>query len=191
MRPVRAASLLGLGLLLALPGGATAEPDTKKTRRDGFAIGVGLGSGDLRGFGIAGVGGPGGALKLHVGTVAGPRMLWLLELGAAVDPQTDMEDKTTLGNQYSTLALGAQYYLREFIWTKAALGFAGLRLAPDPNDPDAAARRLSGLALSGAAGYDLFRSGMFVLDLDLDLNLGVFREGVVTGLHLLLSANWY
>lgn len=187
--PALAAAVM---LVLGLPGAAGADSDARP-RRQGFAFGVALGSGSTRGFGIDGVGGPGGSLSLHVGTTASERMLWILQLDVAADPHTVAEGdgEKTIVNQHSTLTLGAQYYVREVIWVKGGLGLSGLVLGRDPEATEVIDRRMSGLGLMSAGGYDLVRSGIFALSLELAGNAGIYGQGMITSLAVRLSANWY
>lgn len=186
--------LVALVLVAGLALARTAWADTEtQPRRQGFAIGVGLGSGATRAFGIKGMGGAGGSANIHVGTTASERMLWVLQLDIAADPQTVTEGDTekTVLNQHSTLCLGLQYYVREVLWLKAGGGFAGLALGRDPQAQVDERRRMSGLGLMASSGYDVLRSGIFALSLEFDLSIGLYGDGAVTSTGLHLSANWY
>jgi hypothetical protein len=177
-------------LVLALAPAAGAE---SRPRRQGFAFGIGLGSGGTHGFGIEGIGGAGGSATLHVGTTASERMLWLLQLDISADPHTvdEGEGKTTIVNQHTTLTLGAQYYAREAVWIKGGLGLSGLALGRDAEAAGDMGRQMNGLGLMSAGGYDLLRSGMFALSLELAANAGIYQQGVIASLGVRLSANWY
>jgi hypothetical protein len=50
---------------------------------------------------------------------------------------------------------------------------------------------MNGLGLMGAGGYDLLRSGIFALSLELAANAGIYQQGMVASLGVRLSANWY
>jgi hypothetical protein len=193
----RAVAALALALMLAVAPAAGADSadsqdSATRPRRQGFAFGIGLGTGATSGFGgfdIQGLGGTGGSLSLHVGTTASERMLWLVQLDVAADPDT--QGDSTVVNQHSTLTLGAQYYVREVVWVKGGLGFSGLVLGRDPEATNDIDRRMSGLGLMSAGGYDLLRSGLFALSLELAGNAGVYGQGLIASMAVRLSANWY
>ena len=163
---------------------ANFEPTTV---RDGFAIGAALGPSMQLGFGISESSGTGGGFGLRLGTVGSPRWVWLLELAATAYRREDDTGKVRL-NQSALLTFGGQLYLREALWLRGGLGFANFtrrteNLAADSN--------FSGVGVTAAAGYDLYRDGGLAWSIEV-LTLGAqYRDGTVLGASVQVGLSWY
>lgn len=105
--------------------------------RAGFMIGAAAGPGVFAGKDeLLGVG---GAFGLRVGTTAGERFLWLLQLdsvGYLAEKPLTLEKVT---NFHTTFTLAGQYYLRPVMWLQAGVGTASLA----EEDPSGNRKRLS------------------------------------------------
>lgn len=197
LRALAVAGAAAAGIAFA-PAGAHAWPGAAPPpRRSGFTIGVGLGPGTYFGVGgldqFAGVGGTG---SFRVGTTAGDNLLWLLEVdGGGYPAQVGTGSNATIVvNQTQLLALAAQIYVRPVLWVK--LG-AGVATALRKDGSGATQGRATGVGALGALGYDLFRRGNFVVDLELSLSIAAYARtpaGGAGGLShggLALAAQWY
>lgn len=178
---------------LAAPAArADAGPAEARFRREGFAVGVALGPNLVAGApttegGLAAAGG----LSLRVGTVSDERLSWVLQLDSAAHA-VQFEDAasgetTTRPNTLSLLTLGAQYYLREVLWLRAGVGLAGFVEQTGIDESE----RHGGLGVSAGGGYDLFRRGIFALDLEALATMAVVGGEPVGQLGVLLGFNWY
>jgi hypothetical protein len=186
-------TLVGVAvLLLGLSAVAGAEG---RAARDGFYIGFAGGGGGL--FGtvddatlMRGVRGLGGAASLRLGTTATEDLLWVLQLDVT-NYLVDVDGSYRV-NQVSTLTLGGQYYVREAFWLKAGVGVAGFIRrdqgagAGTEDRPD-----LGGLSGMGGGGLDVFRTGRFVLDLELGVTMSLYKEGAIVTTASMLGFNWY
>jgi hypothetical protein len=170
-------------------GGGEARP-----RRGGFAIGFGLGPSLFLGGGdLDSKRGVGGDLNLRVGTSATPNLLWQLELqggGYLVELTTEAGTRTIF-NSHATLTLGAQVYVREALWLRGGLGVASFHEQEGRSGPELEGTRRNGLAMIAGGGYDLFRRGIFALDLEL-VGTGAMFDGAFIGHSaILLGLMWY
>ncbi|WP_428268020.1 hypothetical protein [Haliangium sp.] len=177
------------------PGGLGGEDDDdhRAGYRDGFLIGVGLGSGTFQGVGVDDLSTVGGTLSLRVGTVATERLLWVLQADLLGGPQRTREgdSESTSIEQLNTITLGAQYYLRQVVWLKAGLGMAVLSRVVNPSTGEAARHSSAGPALATSLGYDMVRLGSFVLDLELGLGISLHEGGAAPSAAVRLAATWY
>lgn len=179
------------------PAAAPGESDETRPRREGFAIGVGLGPSILVGFRRSDdqVTGVGGAFNIRFGTVATERLLWFLEAeGAAYE--IFVGDDTTLSRQQTTLTLGGHYYVREVFYVGAGVGVAGFRSAETRSSPDGtqtleAEETKGGAATRYTAGVDLFRTGIFALAGEAGLAIGIYNGEQLSNLTLRLTGSWY
>ncbi len=156
-----------------------AEESETSFKREGFAIGVGLGSALFLGSGeqaYARTGG--GSISLRVGTSAGENLLWFLQLDAAAYGKK---------NSSSLLGLAAHYYFRERLWTRGGVSLASILKVED----DDTSSTEGGLALVGGLGVDVYRRGIFALDLEVGLSHARFENGTLSLALLQLMANWY
>lgn len=187
---------VGAGDAVAGPAVEPTAPAETRHRRDGFAIGVGLGPAILKGGGDLGdVGGVGGALALRVGTAATPDLLWQLELVAGaylvdIVDRADPSSRTTTYNANTTLTLGAQLYVLDAFWVRGGAGFAGFQQR-DGGADGAVSETRRGAALIGGGGLDLFRRGMFALDGEAVIGAAIYDGAAVGQLTLALTAAWY
>lgn len=174
-----------------------SEPESEtKPRREGFAIGVGLGPSILVGLRTSDqVAGVGGAFNVRFGTVATERLMWFAEMEAAAY-QIPGEDEKTLSRQQTTITLGGHYYVREVFWVGFGLGVAGFRSAETRASPDGSEileseETRGGFATRYTAGLDLFRSGIFALGGEAGLAVGVYDGEGLSNVTLRLSGSWY
>lgn len=179
-------------LLLAGPGLAAADgtggTDEARPARDGFAIGLALGPGIIADVGFGDAGGVGGHASLRVGTSAMPNMLWILQLDTYAYRRTVAGQDEKGEQAVNTLALAAQYYLTGAMWAKAGGGLAGVVTRDGAGAKNASS---GGLALLGAGGIDVLRSGPFVVDLEANVALSLFGDGALITVGLGLGINWY
>lgn len=154
--------------------------------RDGFMIGASLGPGlfagkdDLRGAG--------GAFALRVGTSAGERFLWQLQLdtvGYLAEKPLTLEKVT---NFHTTFTLAGAYYLRPAMWLQAGFGTASLA----EEDPGGTRKQLSsGFGFTAGGGYDIFRRGLLALDLQATLGLGLYDDGAIAQFSVRMGVTYY
>lgn len=200
---MRLASLAAVLVSVSLPAAAQVSPgegepaSETRPRREGFAVGVGLGPSILVGFRRSDqqVAGVGGALNVRFGTVATERLMWFVELEAAAY-QIPGEDEKTLSRQQNTLTLGGHYFVREIFWVGFGLGAASFRSAETRTSDDGSEileseENLSGLASRYTAGVDLFRSGIFALAAEAGVAIGVYDGEGLSNLTLRLSGSWH
>jgi hypothetical protein len=197
-RPVVVAVSGALAVLLLSAGAAAAETyasDEARPRRGGFAIGFAVGPSLFLGTGaLEAKKGVGGDLNLRVGTSATPNFLWQLELqggGYPVDRRTPDGAIDRIFNSHATLTLGGQLYVREVLWLRAGVGFGSFRELEGRNGDELPGTRREGIAMTAGGGYDLFRRGIFALDLEL-VTSGAVLEGTFIGHSaLLIGLVWY
>jgi hypothetical protein len=185
-------------ILLVLASGAAAaegygEPEARP-RRDGFAIGFAIGPSLFLGSGeLDSKKGVGGDLNLRVGTSATPRLLWQLEFqgGGYLVDLTNEAGTRKVFNSHATLTLGGQFYLREVLWLRAGLGVASFREQEGRNGPELEGTQRNGMAVTAGGGYDLFRRGVFALDLEVVASGAALEGGFIGHSALLLGLVWY
>ena len=159
---------------------STGEDEEAEDPRTGFAFGVTIGPRQVLAFDVDGAGGTGATFAIRMGTSAGNRLWWMLELQNTTDPQGGADEL----NQFGSLTLGAQYYVQDAFWLRGGTGLATL--------VHHEGRERIGLAVTGAGGYDLFSRGIFTLSLELGILINLYRnDGNVIALGSALSANWY
>jgi hypothetical protein len=171
-------------------GGGESAP-----RRDGFAIGFALGPSLF--LGAAELGskkGVGGDAHIRIGTSATPNFLWQLEVqggGYLVDLTTEAgTDK--IFNSHASLTLGGQLYVREVLWLRAGLGGATFReLEGSSRGEEREGTRREGPVVTVGGGYDLFRRGIFALDLEVVASGAMLDGGFIGHSALLLGLMWY
>jgi hypothetical protein len=191
---IRAAAALAV-ILAASAAPVAADPYRQGEgafRRDGFAVGFALGPAVFVGGGeLDDIQGVGGDLNLRVGTTASDRMLWLLELqaGGYVVEVNREGQKDTTNNNHSTLTVGAQLYLREVLWLRGGLGVA--TVAEKQGDMVEEVVRKSGLAGVIGGGVDVFRRGVFAMDVELVITGAMFDGAAVGHSALMLGLMWY
>lgn len=159
----------------------TADDDEPEAafKREGFAIGVGLGSALFLGSGeqsYARTGG--GSFSIRLGTSAGENLLWFVQLDAAAYGKK---------NSTSLLGLGAHYYFRERLWARGGVSLASL-VRPQEGGENSTE---GGLALVGGLGTDIYRRGIFAVDIEVGLSHARYENGTLSLALLQLMANWY
>ena len=195
-RAARSSLLGALAVLLCAPaaradsyGGGEA-----RARREGFAVGFAIGPSLYVGAGeLDAKTGVGGDLDIRVGTSATPDFLWQLELegGGYLVNLTTEAGSDTIFNSHATLTLGGQLYVRESLWLRAGLGAATFKEQQGRNGPELEGTRRSGLAMTAGGGYDLFRRGIFALDLEVVASGALFDGAFMGHSALLFGMSWY
>jgi len=132
----------------------------------------------------------------HLGGFIGPRLALMGELQAnAQTLEVDAFGGTETLVQ-SALMLAAQYWVTPQFWIKGGIGFANLQVnwsAYGDGYIDASSRPENGLALLGAAGFELLSARNFSVDLQGRLINGSY-DGInnsVTGISLGVGLNWF
>tara|TARA_R110002096_G_scaffold299503_3_gene494075 strand:+ start:40338 stop:40934 length:597 start_codon:yes stop_codon:yes gene_type:complete len=161
-----------------------AEDNEVAFKREGFAIGVGIGSALFLGSGQqSDARAGGGSFSLRVGTSAGENLLWFVQLDAAAYGKK---------NNASLLGLGAHYYLRERLWARGGVSLANIVRQGDVRQEDDDKNYTEGgLALVGGLGLDVYRRGVFAVDLELGLSHARYEDGTLSLALFQLMANWY
>lgn len=185
-------------LLLHAPGLVAADSyggGESTPRREGFAVGVAIGPSLFVGTGgLDEKKGVGGDLNLRVGTSATPSFLWQLELqgGGYLVELTSEAGTEKVYNAHVTLTLGGQLYVREVLWLRAGLGGASfVEQEGSSRGAEREGTRREGMAITAGGGYDLFRRGLFALDLEV-VTSGAVLEGAFIGHSaILLGLAWY
>jgi hypothetical protein len=191
--------VFGALAVLLLPAPRTVLADSyghseARPRRGGFALGLGVGPSLFFGAGdLESKKGVGGDLNIRVGTSATPNFLWQLELqggGYLVDLKDEAGSERVF-NSHGTLTLGGQVYIREVLWLRAGLGVATFREQEGRNGPEREGTRRTGLGMIAGGGYDLFRRGIFALDVEVVASGALFDRGFLGHTALLLGLAWY
>jgi hypothetical protein len=182
-------------LLLSAPAAAGGLGAGEATpRRGGFAIGFALGPSLFLGAGdLESKKGVGGDFNLRVGTSATPTLLWQLELQAG-GYLVDLEDGAgtdRIFNSHATLTLGGQLYLRESLWLRAGAGVASFHEQEGPSGAEREGTRRDGLAVAAGGGYDLFRRGIFAVDIELFTSGAMFDGAFLGHSSLQVGLVWY
>jgi hypothetical protein len=192
MNPRLAAAAL---LLLLASRPAAADPyGEPPIKRSGLAIGGAAGAGLFKGVGaMDDIQGVGGDLNLRIGTPAAANLLWLVEFtaGGYLVEVTDAGGVDQTYNALTTLTFGGQLYLREALWLRGGVGFAGFVEREGRDGPVDQDSRRAGLGFIAGGGYDFFRRGHFALSVEYASTLGVFRSGPLGHAAVLLGLTWY
>jgi hypothetical protein len=176
--------------LLCTAGAARADEYLESnTGRGGFAIGMGVGPGVFAGAGEHGdLLGGGVASSLRVGTSAGPRMLWLLQIDSVAYLAADEYGEEDLHtNIHSMFTLNMQGYLSGIAWCKGGAGIA--RLVERQEQADEA--ESSGFGAVASCGFDFYKRGSIALDVESALGLAIYSDGVIAQFGLMLALNRY
>jgi hypothetical protein len=186
-----------LAVVLVTAAPARADNPETRPRRGGVAFGVALGPAVFlgSGSGLSDVQGVGGDLDLRIGTSAGPRLLWFLQLesgGYQIDHR-DLAGKTaTTYNVVSSLAVTGQVYVRPVLWLRGGAGVASfLERAGGKGGPIDADSQRAGIAAVAGGGYDFFRRRGFAVDFELSSTLSFFRDGAIGRSSGMLGLVWY
>jgi len=193
---VRFALGLAFGFLVLAAHAVEADEYLESdTGRSGFAIGFGLGPGLFAGGGEYGdLLGTGVDTSLRIGTSAGPRTLWILQLDSvaylAEDEVTNPpSDSTTHTNIHSTLTLGMQYYVREVLWCKGGAGMASIAQRQQRGSKNETLS--SGFGLMASCGMDFYRRHSLALDVESAFGLGIYSDGAIGQFGVKMALNWY
>jgi hypothetical protein len=190
--------VLGVLAILLSPSSAGADPyGEPPMKRKGFAIGAALGPSVFKGAGgMDELQGVGGSLDLRVGTSAAANLLWLVELVAGgylveVNSAEVSGGVDQTYNALTTLTFGGQLYIREALWLRGGVGFAGFVEREGRSGPVDEDTQRAGLAVIGGGGYDFFRRGRFALSLEVANTIGAFRNGALGQSSVVLGLAWY
>jgi hypothetical protein len=137
-----------------------------------------------------------GELAGHIGGFIGPRFALMGELqGNAQTLNVDYGGGTETLVQ-SALMIAGQYWLTPQLWIKGGIGFANLRVdwsAYGDGYVDASTQPENGVALLGAAGYELLSARNFSVDLQGRIINGSY-EGInnnITAVSIGVGLNWF
>jgi hypothetical protein len=165
---------------------ANLEPER---RREGLAIGFGLGPSQQIGFGIEEASGTGGSFNLRIGTSASDRLAWFVDFFVAGSPREGDTGDNKI-NQAVNLTAGAQLFLLEAFWLRGGLGLGQLELrSEDATGPEKT--HYAGLGAIAGGGIDFLRRGRFALSGDLTFVSGIYKDGFVTAAVTQLGFTWY
>lgn len=187
---------LAVALVISVP--AIASADNQFFDRSGrLAMGFSLGAGAMRSDGgitnCDNCAAEPTSIELdgHIGGYIGSRLALLLE--GQVNAQTvnsDRDNGDTILSQGVAL-VAAQYWITPQLWIKGGIGLAQLQY--DNQYADQPYDIASGTAIMGAAGYEIFSSPRFAVDLQVRGISGSY-EGMsehVSGGNIGLGFNWY
>lgn len=182
-------------VLLWARSAAAADPyGDPPMKRQGFAIGAAIGPSVFKGAGgMDELQGVGGNLDLRVGTSAAGNLLWLVELvaGGYLVEVTDAGGVDQTYNALTTLTFGGQLYIREALWLRGGVGFAGFVERKGRSGPVQEDSQRAGVGVIGGGGYDFFRRGRFALSLEVANTIGAFRNGALGQTSVVLGLAWY
>ena len=196
-RVAAAAIAVAVGAGLAAPGRAAADPyGEPPPERDGFLVGAGLGPALFLGAGeeMDELQGIGGDLNLRIGTTAGERLLWLIELqtgGYVIEVTSDVAEPDSTYNALATLTVGGQLYVRDALWLRGGVGLAGFAEQEGRSGPEVPGSRRGGLGLTSGIGYDFFRRRNVAMSIEGVSALGLFRQGALGRGAMLLAITFY
>lgn len=183
-----ALSLAVAASMLFAAGTARAEGEP---RREGFMIAAGFAGGGFFGVGdLADARASGGVLLIRFGTKATESLQFLIEFefGAFADGFGEVAD--SLQNTHNVTTLGVQKYLAEVVWIRGGVGIARLEQAANTMNLAEAIDK-TGLGVATGVGYDVFRRGIFVLDVELAVTAGIYGGAGMIHSGLGLGLNWY
>lgn len=163
-------------------------------KRSGLVIGAAVGPGLFKGVGaMDDIQGVGADLDLRIGTPAAGNLVWLIELvgGGYLVEVTDAGGVDQTYNALTTLTFGGQLYLREALWLRGGVGFAGFVERQGRDGPADEESRRAGIGFIAGGGYDFFRRGHFALSVEYASTLGAFRSGPLGHAAVLLGLTWY
>jgi hypothetical protein len=176
MRHARIPVLAAL-IIAATAGPAAAQGDPAFQTHRGVMVGfgVGLASADCDNCDAeVSVG-----LDFHIGGFLNPRLALMYDVGIWADSENDV----TLVLSSNTFA--AQYWVAPRVWIKGGAGLSLIQVQFDGGDDSE-----SGLAITGAAGYEVMQSNNFNIDLSGRLSLLDFDGGSFTVFHALVGFRW-
>lgn len=134
-----------------------------------------------------------GQAEIHIGGFVGPRLALMGELQGNIQTlSVGTFDDTNLVQ--SALMGAAQFWLTPQLWIKGGIGFANLQIQrADEFGVFAASRPENGVALLGAAGFELFSARNFSVELQGRLLNGSYKslDNNVTAGSIGVGINWY
>ena len=163
-----------------------------------FGVNVGLGgmSDDVGDIDCENCNSIAGEVGGHLGGFIGARLALMgeLQFNAQTLSADDFGGTETLVQ--SALMIAAQYWVTPQLWIKGGIGFANIRVdwsAYGDGIVDASTQPENGLALMGAAGYELLSARNFSVDLQGRLINGSYDDinNHVTGLSVGVGINWF
>jgi hypothetical protein len=182
------AAAVALTLVLSLSDTAQAQEAPPAFTRDGITFGLSLGGGnmhfsqDLPGedpkADYAGV-----SFDAHVGYMIMPKLSIELQ-GWGITHF--FEDDISLTVSLATI--GARYFVMDRLWLAGGLGaaVASIEIGNATFETDPA------FGVSLGAGYEVWQTGSFALDVNLKLGYGAFKDDVGCGLASLnVGGSWY
>jgi hypothetical protein len=184
--------LLAAAAVLLVPGTAAAELHDEREGR--IAIGGSLGGGGMTVDNDA-IGCPGCdydplgvEVDLHFGSMVSARQAMLFELQVNY---TSVDDNMLFIDKLGTGAamLTTQYWLTRPAWVKGGFGFATVSVTKEEGNIRQHGAGSMGLALMGAAGYEVVTAPHFAIDVQARLISGV--GGGTNAASLGVGVNWY
>jgi hypothetical protein len=132
----------------------------------------------------------------HIGGFIGPRLALMGEVQGNAQTLSVGEFGDTETLVQSALMIAAQYWLTPQFWIKGGIGFANLRVdwsAYGDGIVDESTRPENGLALLGAAGFELMSARDFSVDIQGRILNGSYDaiDNNITGLSIGVGINFY
>jgi len=154
-------------------------PEKGEFRRSGLTLGIAAGPSAAIEFGsLVDVNGVGAGPSLRIGTTAGERLVWLMQLDGAAYLFSAEDDEVGV-NQLGVLSLAGQVYALDALWIKGGLGFANYRqqvrrqIKLDPVDEN------KGIGILAGVGLDLYQEGAIAIGLEASLTTVIVGDGVI------------
>lgn len=192
---------LALLLVLATVIGVSAKPAVAENvhgmlpragepTRDGFAIGFALGAAGMVAGGGTDLSGVGGSSSLRVGTSAGERLLWMLQLDAAAYLFRIAGEELGV-NRFAALSLAGQYYLKSALWMKLGVGVVTVQqevrnmVALEPKET------FRGPAALAALGLEFLQRGSLAVGIEAQITVSKIDPTALVEGKLALAAHYY
>jgi hypothetical protein len=160
-------------------------PPPPRYYRSGLTIGVGLGFGGTSANNCGDSCGAGFAYELHIGGMLNPQLALLFQISGVMHSIPNSSIDT-----YNTMYLAAvQFFPTNQLWLKGGVGLAHYTetdvFTGDQGDD-------TGKAIMVAAGYEVYQTGPFAVDLQLHLGESFYSVAKDHGtLAFLVGFNWY
>jgi hypothetical protein len=158
-------------------------PPPMRVYRQGITVGAGVGLGFMSADNCGASCGSGPAFEFHIGGMVTPQLALMLDAFPVLhEINADVE---AINTQYT---FAAQFFPVDQFWLKGGVGFAhytetaqnGFGLSD------------SGTAFLLAAGFEVYQSGPFALDLQLRLGRSLYNTAKDHGTGaLMVGFNWY
>ena len=152
------------------------------SEREGLVLGASVGLGAIAPLECVGCDALGGvAFNVRIGGVVIPRLVLMYDGQAVISRDAG----TVVTNGTHTFA--AQFWPLPRFWVRAGLGLSVLRLASS-----GVVFRNEGLGATAAVGFEILKSGNFVMDIEAIYSHSQFDGGgKVANVAGLLGFNWY